>query len=662
MSSARGMLASIRLTIGLVRLVYRFLAGRPMNGERKTDATFMRPATRSLDPSGTALRWEMMRGAARLAYRLTAVYWICLTVALLLMRLVSATGVHAPWYLRPMPVLMLNVSLFGIPFVSWLMRRHVREHGLRLPYLTHAETETGKAWEVRIAEISVGRRSWEREVVLPLGRALAPQLQLSPLDREIREWLTVPHSFREDGGAPVEVRLPHGYAGQEKARSSVVSLAGEKLGLREPSASWQLEGSAPRLIISAPSLPPTHVLFGDVRSWLENSEEYRPFMGMVGSDKAMHAEMIEASPHIGVSGGPGAGKSTLAKLVAMQALRWGWGVVVLDWKCTEAFSWMKGLPGVTYVSKIEGIHDYGVRIGQEIDRRKEEGMTGRANVLVIRDEWNATAELLMAYWQDQRSTEDDPELKKKMPLRSPALRGFATLDFAGREFGLFDFLIAQRFSSRVFNGNADIRECFGIRCLSRYSHQTKQMLVGNLKPFPRKSNIPGRWTIVSGEDVAVVQVPLITNEEARAFATGGKENPITPFSSSYYPQLSDDGVTEVRGSNTQGDVLSLDATGRNTSDLDSPHLDGNVVSSVEAAEMVEPTTRKLRDLADTFAHLGITYNVLRNAARDDEKGDPSFPAAYGGSQFSGYTYDVAKVKEWARARHASQRAVKEIKA
>lgn len=625
-----------------------------MSGDRKTDATFWRPARHSLDPSGTALRWEMMRGASRAAWRLAVVWWVSLLAALLLMRLISWAGISAPWYLRPMPVLMLNMALFGVPALTWLVRRMVVEHGLTISYparvsIEQLETDSEtRRWEIRRWEIAVGRRTWETEIVLPLGRALAAQLQQSHQDREIRQWLTVPRTYRSPGGAPVEIRLPHGYAGQERARASVVSLAAEKLGMREPSASWQLEGSMPRLLISAPVLPPEKLTMGDVLPWLTDAEEFRPFLGLVSAVKAMFAEMVLDSPHIGVSAGPGAGKSTLAKLIIMQVLHWGWGVVILDWKLTEAFAWARDLPGVTFVSDIEGIHDMGVRIGQEVNLRKEAGMTGRANVLVVRDEWNATADLLMAYWQDLRSTAD-PEEKKTMPLRSPALRGFATLDFAGREFGMFDLLIAQRFSGRIFHGNTDIRECFGIRCLARYSHQTKQMLVGNLKPFPRKSNIPGRWTVVAGDDVAVAQFPLITNSEAREFALGGKPNPVTPFSSSYYPEVTDNGVTNVRGSNTLGDQLPGGVTEGNTT---SPVLD-----CVIDSEVVEIRTQKLRDLAGTFAHLGITYKIIQHA-RDN---DPSFPPAYGGNQFSGYTYDVEKVKQWARARHASQHAARELK-
>ena len=159
MSSARGMLASVRLLIGLMRLAYRFVSGRPMSGDRKTDATFWRPATRSLDPSGTALRWEMMRGASRLAWRLGVVWWLCLLAALLVMRMLSLMSISAPWYLRVGPVLSLNVMLFGTPLCAWMARRFIIEHGLTITYLARGETETGRAWEMRRWEVVVGRHS-----------------------------------------------------------------------------------------------------------------------------------------------------------------------------------------------------------------------------------------------------------------------------------------------------------------------------------------------------------------------------------------------------------------------------------------------------------------------------------------------------------------------
>lgn len=622
----------------IARIAYRFFSGRPMSGERKTDATFFRPATRSLDPSGHALRWEMMRGVARLAWRLVGLYVLLFLTSLPVVWLLSHEMAGR--------ILTWHAVVVGFSLTGYVSRKLIIEYGLSLPVPLREESEREgervALWRVRILPVVVGRRAWERRVVLPTAAAVAPQIQRSARPREVRKWLTVPHSYRHENGKPVEILLPQHFTGiDQKANDRIVRTVAGKLGMRDPDASWQLEGEFPRLILRTATLPPTKVLFGDVRTWLENSEEFRPFLGLMGESKGFHAEMIGDSPHIGLSAGPGAGKSTLAKLIIMQVLRWGWGVVICDWKMTEAYKWAIGLPGVIYITGIEEIHDMGVRVGEEVDIRKRAGMEGRARVLVVRDEWNATADLLMAYWQDLRATAD-PEEKKTMPLKSPALRGYAALDFAGREFGLFDLLIAQRFSSRIFNGNADMRECFNIKLLARYSQQTKMMLVGNMKPFPKKSNVPGRWTVVAGEDVAVIQVPLISGDEAREYAQGGLDNPLTPFSSSYRTQLDD-----MR--TTQGKELRPDATGRNET---LPYVDGQVIES--------PKTYKLSQLPDQLIDLGITYEMLRNATRSGDKGDPDFPSPYGGNPARGYTYRVDEVRAWARRRHASQRAEKEI--
>lgn len=221
-----------------------------------------------------------------------------------------------------------------------------------------------------------------------------------------------------------------------------------------------------------------------------------------------------------------------------------------------------------------------------------------------------------------------------MPTRSPALSGYAVLDFAGREYGLFDFCVAQRFSARIFNGNGDIREVFAIKLLARYSTSTQKMLAPDIKPFPRKSNIQGRWTVVVADEATVIQSPYLTSEEARELASGGLPNPLFPL-----------GTQRTQGSSfnhTQGDRLRPDAT-----------VDSGASSGVN----LSPRGRKLSELVDGLEPLGITLNVLRNATRSDGKGDPTFPAPVSGDPVSGYRYEFEAVREWARKRHAK----KEIK-
>jgi hypothetical protein len=618
----------------------RWLVGRPMDNLIRTDATFFHDATR-----GYPSRWLRLAGWKRSALRIVSVYGLLLTSF-------SAFSWRMGAERFVLQLLLLNVIL-STPVLLLLDKRFRAEHGLRLPIRRAVEMEgletdeeedletdgaraprairsSARRWHLET--IRVGRKQWEKEIVIPLARALAPLLQL-PMD------------YQEPKADPVEIRLPASFSGaDEGVRRRIERAASSRLQMLQVSATWQLHGEHPRLLLSAPPVPPKLVTFADVEKHLLETQEYRPLLGSVGSGEALHAEMVADSPHIAISGAPGSGKSTLMKLLIMQVLHWGWGVVVLDWKRTEAFDWLRGdnaLPGVTYISDIEDIHDMGIRIGDEVDIRKNAGLRDRAKVLVVRDEWNATADLLMAWWQDYRGSLEPAE-RQRTPVKSPSLRGYAVLDFAGREFGVHDLVAAQRFSARVFNGNADIRECFQIKCLARYSDSTRKMLAPDIKPFPKKSNVPGRWTVVAGDEVAVVQVPLIQNNEARAYSLSGIANPLTPFSSSYTPSPAQPGVT----GRTQGDQLG-----------DRPAAP-NVDSSIIDGEEVQIRTMKLKDLAEVFEPFGITHEILRHATKDSESG---FPAPYGGDQFRGYTYDVEAVKIWTRRRHASQIAMKEAK-
>lgn len=616
--------------------VTRFLVGRPMDNLMRTNATFWRNAS-----SGYPSRWLRLAGWKRSLIRISGVYGVLLLLVLL-----------AAWFSGAHVFTVLLLIGHLLPIVSLLFRRHVQEHGLHLPMLRREqreETEEIRPEEresepteeapyvlrVRWEQVVIGRRAWEQETVIPLARALAPLLQVERRPEEARAWITVPHDYMQAGASPVEILLPGSFSGaDEKSKARIERAIGHKLGMLETSAAWQLSGNAPRLLISAPPVPPKSVTYGEVERLLYATTEYRPFLGMVAGGELLAAEMVADSPHIALSAGSGAGKSMMMKAIIMQALHWGWTVIILDWKAAS-HSWAKGLPGVRYLTTEQAIHDCGVQIGEEVDRRKEQAgpdgsmPDGTPKVLVVREEWNMTATLLMEYWMDLRATAETEE-RRTMPMRSPGLIGFQKLDFAGRQFGMFDLLAAQRMSNRVFNGNADMRENFMIRLLARYTAQTWKMLVSEIK-FMRKPKELGRWVVVAGDEATIVQGILISDSEAREFAMAGTPNPASPWMVGQRPHTT----------YTQGDLLGDRLTAPN---LDSPTLD------YLEGEEVPLRLAKLSDLAINLEPLGITLNILQHAAKDPDSG---FPVALGGTPFSGYTYDVEAVSLWTRTRHAS---------
>jgi hypothetical protein len=417
-----------------------------------------------------------------------------------------------------------------------------------------------------------------------------------------------------------------------------------RLGLRDPEVQWELEGDKPRVLVSSPPLPPSRVTFEDVRTSMESLPEYEILLGVAAKGKTLTAHLKGDSPHVAVSAGSGAGKSEMIKILIMLALRWGWGVVILDWKEVSQ-QWAEGLPGVTYVRDLADLHDACVRLGEEVDlrkaaHRKDPTMPGRANVLVVAEEMNVTAPLLSQYWSDLRSTAD-PEEKRTMPLKSPALTALQSVNFGGRQFRMFLVFVAQRFSSRVTNGNADLRESFQIRLIARCSTQTQKMLAGHIRPFPKMGVEQGRWCAVIGQDAVVYQAPLITREEAREFALGGVENPSSPLTSTYRLATPNDPRMDHELGESLGNRPTVPSQRQGA-------LEGEVLPPVDA--------RKLSEMTDGLSHLGVTLDVLRHASKDSTSG---FPGVYGGSPNRGYTYDFQAVLDWARRRHAQRSAERE---
>jgi hypothetical protein len=224
-----------------------------------------------------------------------------------------------------------------------------------------------------------------------------------------------------------------------------------------------------------------------------------------------------------------------------------------------------------------------------------------------------------------------------MPTRSPALTGFKKIIYTGRALGMFEMLVAIRFSARVTGGNADLRESFQVILMARYKTATIKMLAGNIKPFPaNKPKERGRWVAVMGDEAVVFRAPLVTDEEARAFATSGAEPSASPFIERY--------------TLSQGQRGSVNATLGN-------FATSGVAGGSQAieAEPVEIQTKKLSELAGLLLDIDpdMTYKILQKA-RDNAE-ESGFPAPVGGSINRGYTYSVEAVRMWTRKRFARQR-------
>lgn len=620
---------------GGLRFWYRFWLGRPMDGQRWTDSTFWRSATRGEDQW-----WLRLAGWQRMAARAGLLYLIPASLG-------AGVANHFGW--RTLVLYLAAHVAVGLSFwAPVLTYRLVRSRGLSLPLPrreTGADMET--TWTWRRAQLIHGRREWLEQKVRPVARTVAAKLGRRYHPKEAAQWVSVPRDYREQGGKPVEILLPQSFMLNEAARRTLAKAAAERLGMRDPSFSYELEGNAPRLLLTAPVLPPAMVSFSDMLPALTAAEEFTFVLGMLGAE-CMSVSLKDDSPHLALSAGSGAGKSELIKLLVAQALHWGWSVLILDWK-EESQEWADGMPGVRYVRSIDKLHDTCVQIGEEVEWRKAHRGQERSKMLIVSEEWGITAPLLADYWAALRSTAE-PEERRTMPLKSPAAVALMKLNFTGRSLGMCQLLVAQRFSARVTNGNADLRESFTTIFMSRWKSQTFKMLAPDVRPIPKKLTTPGDWLAVTGDEVARFKAGLWTDDEAKEWAASGVEPALSPWSERFegYPH----GVSDGRGrSDTPtplgydeelGELVESHATGRN-----------QITSHTTTIRL-----RGLRDLAEGLDHLGITHNVLRNAAREDSKGDKDFPKPAGGTPTGGYLYNQNEVTEWARRKRATQAAQK----
>ena len=229
-----------------------------------------------------------------------------------------------------------------------------------------------------------------------------------------------------------------------------------------------------------------------------------------------------------------------------------------------------------------------------------------------------------------------------MPTRSPALTAAKKVVFTGRSLGIFQMLVAIRFSARVTGGNADLRESFQVILMARYKSQTVAMLAKGIKPFPaNKPKEVGRWVVVAGEEATIMRAPLVTDMEAMEWAASGVEAPMSPFSERYTLSPGQQGNTHATLPNHPAPAVAGD------------NWNGLPVLEAEAVE-IQP--RKLSEMVDDLHDTvddKLTLKILQKAAGDKDSG---FPLPQGMGAHGAYLYDPESVRIWTRRRYATRMA------
>lgn len=499
----------------LPRLLFRALAGRPMDGRLRTNSTWIRRADRDLTPQGRASRWHHLPGWHRTAWRIG----ITAVIAGFLY------GLRASRTVTLSATIALAVA--GLAFGIWKLRKVVR------------------------------LRAHMRNLVTPLYLTMVPLLGHPPRDNPARH-LTVPVDYRDDDKASVRLALPPVWKGTVAEQKEIHGIVSRRLGGEWDSSFYQ-HVSPPYAEFTKSPQPPSRVTFADIRAAMDAGSANKLIFG-IGTHNAIIGQDLDSdAPHIALSMGTGAGKSATVRGIIAYLRRHGVERIdVIDPKRVSQ-NWARGIPGV-YIwrnmsAQMDAIHNVRMRMESRYDALDtDETLTFPRHILII-EEQNSWIAYAQQYWEDYRR-ELDPAERGKVPRKNPAVADLSFILFQGRQGNVNVVSIFQRMSATA-SGGGDLRENYGGKLLARFSAQTWKLLVGTT-PVPRSSRISGRAMFVLGDEHKAVQLAFLTEPEAREYALSGSAVPVPPVPpGDGSPAVSGSPVPGSAGMSLEDELLSL---------------------------------------------------------------------------------------------------------
>jgi hypothetical protein len=477
--------------------------------------------------TGRPLAAQGSGGYPFLGWRVLAARWLAPAAGALL-----AVG----WVTHPAAtrgVVLLAVAVGLVLGRRWWLRGRFRRAyisptvtAIRVPVGTadvqlHVDPGLGRL-VARLAKPLSPAEAWLRErygrFVEPGWRWPADQLtrarwalwrRVGPTLVVVAVWFRRPREEQHGPRIALEVAAPFVTAEQ---RSMISAIVRAKIPVSDLIESWDQVGSSVSATWVPRQRPPASVGLDELLAHGEQLPDHEIYLGQGPGNRPVVISLHEDSPHIAVSAGSGAGKSVLAQLVAVQVLRRGGQVVILDRKGSHR--WALGMPGVDYCTKPPQMSEALLRVAGIADQRNSDALHEADDwcpgprILVIAEELNATLGMIAAWWAQVR--------QKHEPKKPPAITALAEIAFMGRSALCHLLAVAQMLTARAIGG-PEARENFGIRALARYTTNAAKMLVPEAS-LPRASRTLGRWQIVVAGTATETQVCYLTRAQARAYA------------------------------------------------------------------------------------------------------------------------------------------------
>jgi hypothetical protein len=571
------------------RVIGRALIGRPLNGIRRTDATFLHRASVDLTEHQRSAHWHWRPGWHRALARVSGVAG-------------AAGGVYGYLFHRAVfyeaagalgaAILAVTVYRTRRALVSWSHRRHI----------------VYPLWHI-LANMT-GYPVSNPGIYQSVPAQKAGHYKHNHRERP-EKFLHVPPDFADNERAVIRWEPPFTWEGTVTQQKAITGVIERRLG-GDWSADWNLhhdrKNPGPRFLLMrhAPQ-PPARIMFDDFRALLDAAPENMLRLGRGTGEMLADIDLDSESPHVAISMGTGGGKSdTIAGIIASLVRKGCERIDIIDPK-KVSHNWAAGLPGV-YIHKhvaaqMDAIHNARLLMDSRYDALDtDETLSFPRHVLII-EEQNSLMEDLKEFWEEHRGSLI-PKERQSVPKRNPAIKDLRYLLNKGRQCRINVISVYQRMSADAAGGG-DARENYGAKILARYSPQTWKILVGT--PYIRPSRIPGRGMLVLGEESHAIQ-----RVYAGIAGPDGKPSP--------------EGIARLRAYALNGRADSRSPVG------------GTPVAAGEAEELLS-----LREIAESGV-IPIRYGALLKARQRDR----SFPPGVKRGNVTLYT--PAEMRAYAESR------------
>lgn len=461
------------------RLAWRWATGLPLrDGIEHSDAEWFTAGSVSWRRSGRTSRWGYRPRSVRAAIRSGAT----------LAALAAAVGYRVARV--PTLAALAAVAVLAVAWATWRTWRAVRT------------------------------ATYRRTVARPLARALAPVVELPPV--ELGRRLALPGPRAVTGSSRVVVPLPDHWAGRAAQVADVGRIVAQRLG-GEWDHATQTKARPFTLTYSPRPAPPGRVTFDMVRDAALATTQDRPVLGLGTRSEVVHMDFGTDQAHLGMSAGTGAGKSSFLRWTVAQFAHHGVrDFLVADVKLVS-LQGMESVPGLRIVRDVPEIWDALGLAAAEMNMRYSQLLNDPTRTfprkVIVLEEQNAYAMETAMIWREIRPKGDRRAL-------APVWGHTSALLLKGRAVNINLIGVYQRMDVASCGGGA-YRDQYGLKLLSRHSPAAWDSLVAT-RPRVAASTVPGRAVAILGDRHRTVQLPFVTVEEALAFATSGPPVTVTP--------------------------------------------------------------------------------------------------------------------------------------